>query len=117
MAILDPHLGRVWHLGKRAPIMPRGEFPSARFLSTFGSQDFRTARAASAAHAKPGSPVASVATDTGEDRAGDFVGEKKALPGGFERLRADAGRVELRGGPALPQRLVKGIVREDLLAA
>src|SRR5271169_5647915 len=89
MTILDPHLGRVWYVGERAPVMPGGEFPSARFLGAFGSQDLRTDRVASAACVKPGSSVTSVAIDTGEDRAGDFVGEKEALPGGFERVRAD----------------------------
>src|SRR5271167_1575885 len=95
--------------------MPGGEFPSARFLGAFGSQDLRTDRVASVARVQPGSPVASVATDTGEDRAGDFAGEKEAPPGGFERVRADLGRAEPGEGPALPQRLVQRIVPEDPL--
>src|SRR6516165_1783605 len=115
MTILDPHLGRVWHVGERTPVIPYGEFPSARFLGAFGSQDLWTDRVASAARVKPWGPVALIATDTGEDRAGGFVGEKEALPVGLERLRANPGWVEPGVGPALPQRLVKGIVREDLL--
>src|SRR6516165_452 len=115
MTILDPHLGRVWHVGEHTPVMPHGEFPSARFLGAFGSQDLWTDRVASAARLKPGGPVALIATDTGEDRAGGFVGEKGALPAGFERPRANPGRAEPGVGPALPQRLVKRIVREDLL--
>src|SRR6516225_2154147 len=67
--------------GRRVPICA---FPGRVRLAR-SSDD----RVASAARVQPGSPVASVATDTGEDRAGDFVGEKEALPGGFERVRAD----------------------------
>src|ERR1700752_2446549 len=115
MAILDPDLGRVRHVEEHLPVMSGGELPFARLLGAFGAQDLWTARAAGPARVQPGNPVALVATDTGEDRTDNFVGEKEAPPGGFERARTDAGRVEPGGVPALPQCQVQRIVREDRL--
>src|SRR6516162_365067 len=109
MAILNPHFRRVWHVGERLPVMPGGEFPSARLLGAFGPQDLRT----DAARVKPGNPVAPIATNPGEDRAYNFAGQKEAPPRGFERVRTDAGRVEAGRGPAPPQRLINRIIGEN----